>query len=1085
MAYLEYGLVSDGDGTVTTFSDPSYTVRACNLFIKEVKVTKYDEQYHTYYQQLNDSSWQVSNDYYFNGSVPSIGTTLVKNQENWVYAGINQGTLNTYTQLIANERSQYQLETGIPINDNANGNYDNGISIPVSGTVEFETFYNENLLAQPLGSAPDYYIQMALWDLPGTAVSPRMNLSASTVSFSSSETFEPSKTVTIPFNSPVLEIPLDDAATQDTLWRINRDVLIDQSIVGSGIVDLTSLKRIKFNIVSIGGTFTFKTGAIKMIPSTYSHNYANVNNKTGILERETWPTISQNHMPVVIQDGLTVKDFTYIAKLNFRALPTSGTTEFSMFGRVMPTFTFGAGGTATSSITYPSGTAYPSITLYPVVGEDTNAYLRSKLLITSNSAKIILYEDHFSNLDNNVFDIEYNQAITAGDYFFVTKFNEDKWESILYSVDAGASSPKEIILETGLQTINNAWLKGDNTFPYEKETGKGYAGYQLKPDERGGFSLDYIYTRDAVLAEYESKTFNSYTPVNAVTLFPTSVPDIQILSGEIEDFVRVSNTNNLIRSGKTETGFIANPQNAQIDDVVIEPDTQIVFSTKSLKVTKKEDAKIAAVQYKNKLKINNFSKLIFKTKLRYNDLLNVGEFRIVFWDEDRSRVLYIQNIPDLVPNEWNDVDIPLYTNTLFNNQFILEIGHYGEIEPVPPITDPAGYFWIEDTQLTLESVEWEASNNDGSTYVPFLDAINGEYKSINFASQNYYTSIINKNPYILWEFNDEGSPVILPKEDQTFTIGEFVTTSLGSLDDYLINTPGVLYPNGESIGISGSGTSIAGTTGYVIPTSVQKFKNNKAIAVYGGTESYIKTSGTTSLGSIFNIGAGSASDITGSVRFYSDTVNNKINLLSCDEGGTNPNSWNFSINNGTDLIFQSHGVGTLTATVPTWNDQNWHTACFTYKSNGNILTLYWDGDVVLSENLASDLIFNYQLRSTGPTATVPHNTYNSFNSNYPFIFIDNISIHKEALDQKEINRDYIAAISEYNQLKVRARAYTTNAWIYGYELIPHYAKMGRLRETVSRSFVKTDSFIATENSPQQNEIIFDQAIFDVSTFGND
>lgn len=1082
MAYLEYGLVSDGNGTVDYFSDPSYTVRACNLFIKEISVSKYDEQYHTYYQQLSDGSWGTSNQYYFGGSIPAIGTAFVKNQENWVYAGINQGTLNTYTQLIADSQNQFQLETGIPVSNNANGNYDDGISIPVNGTVEFETFYEENLLREPFDSGT-HYLQMALWDLPGTANTPTINLASSTISFSSSNTFDPANTVTIPFNSPELEIPIVDSGTADHLWRIDRDVLVNQSIAGSGSVDLTSVKRIKFNIVS-NGAIVFKTGPLKMIPSTYSHNYANVNTKTGVLQRETWPTISQNHMPVVIQDGLKIKDFTYIAKFNFKVLPTSGTTELSMFGRVKPEFTYGTAAASSSPIIYPSGTVYPGTASYPSFSSDTNCYLRSKLLITSNSVKIVMYEDHLSNLDNNVFDIESDQPLVAGDYFFVTRFEGDKWESSLYSADAGADFYNQIVLETGLQKINNFWLKGDEVSPYDFETGRGYAGYQIKPDERGGFSLDYIYSKEAVLAEYESKTFNSYSPVRAVSLFPNAVPDLQILSGEITDFIRVTSTNNFVRSGRTETGFIATPQNASLDDVVVEEDTQIVYKAKSLKVTKKEDAKIAAVQHKDVIKVNDFSKLIFKTQLRYNELLNIGDFRLVIWNEDRSKVLYIQDISNLVPNEWNSIDIPLSTNILLNNKFILEFGHYGEIEPIPPITDPYGYFWIEDTQLTLEAVEWEASNNDGRTYVPFLDAINGEYKSINFASQNYYTSIINKNPYILWEFNDEGAPFILSKESQTFTSGQLITTSSGNLSDYTINTPGLLYPNGESLTISG--TAVAGTGVYNIPASVKTFKDNKAVAIYGGTDSYIATSGTSTLGQIFGIGVGSASDITGSIRFYSDTTNNKINLLSCEDGpGTAVNSWNFSINNGTDLIFESNGVGTITATVPTWNDQEWHTACFTYQSSGNILSVYWDGELVSAENFASDLIFDYQLKCTGPTATVPHNTYNSFDSSYPFIFIDNLSIHKESLDQKEIYRDYIAAISEYNKIKIRARAYTTNAWVYGYELIPHYAKMGRLREPIDRSVSSFDTFTSFDSSPQQNEILFDQAIFDVSTFGND
>jgi len=1083
MAYLEYGLVSDGSGTVELFSDPSYTVRACNLFIKEVSISNYDQQYHTYYQQKVDGKWAISNEYYFtNGSVPTIGTVLTKNQENWVYAGINQGTLNDYTQFIANSQNQFQLETGVPINNNANGNYDDGIAVPVNGTVEFETIYDDNLLEGSF-STGTHYLQMALWDLPGTADPTTIDLSASTVTFSSSLNLDPANTVTIPFDSSELEIPIIDAGTADHLWKINRNVLTNQSIPDSGVVDLSSLKRIKFNIVSNGGSFVFRTGQLKMVPTTYSHSYANVNNKTGVLSRETWPTVSQNDMPVLIQNGLKVKDFTYVAKISLQTAPSSGTTEFSMFGRVNPDFIFGTAAISGGSVTYPSTSGvYPGTAFYPTIAADANSYLRSKLLITSNNIEIKMYEDHLGNLDNEVFNIIHDEPITQGDYFFVTNFVGNKWESILFSSEDGSGFVKERIIETGKQNISNPWLRGKVLDIDLDDYGKGYAGYQFKPSEVGGFNVDYIYSKEAVLAEYESKTFNSYSPVKAVSLFSSSVPDIELLSGNIEDFERVQNTNNFNFSGKTECGFIANPQNADIDDVVVEEDTNIFYRSKSLKIIKKEDAKIAAVQYKSKLKINDFSKLIFKTKIRFNDLLNVGDFRIVFWNENKTRVLYLQDLPDLVPNEWNEVDIPLSTNVLYNNQFVLEIGHYGEIEPIPPITDPYGYFWIEDVQLTLEAVEWEASNNDGRTYVPFLDAINGEYKSINFASQNYYTSIINKNPYILWEFNTGDAGYVLPKDDVSYTVGEFITTSIGSLNDYLVNTPGWLSPTGESIAISGVGS--VGANDYYIPESVKKFKNNKAIAIYGGTESYLETRGTVTLGEIFGIGVGSATNITGSIRFYTDTINNDITILSCQDAlASDTNSWSFSIQNTNNLVFTSNNVGTVTATVPTWNDQNWHTACFTYDYHGSILTLYWDGDLIANENLSSDLIFDYKLKIPGPTATIPHNTFNSFNPDYPFIFIDNISIHQEVLDQNEINKDYIAAISEYNKLKVRARAYTTNAWIYGYEIIPHYAKMGRLRELFSRSITVDDSFSATEDTNQG--IIFDQAIFDESTFGND
>lgn len=1070
MAYLEYGLVSDGSGTVIPFTDPSYTIRAYNTYLDDFKISKYDEQYHTYYQRDDSGVWSESYKYYFGNSVPNLGTVFVKNQENWIYPSITQGSVNLYTQLTLDQLNQLQLETGIPVNDNANGNYDEGISVPVTGTATFESFVNENLLQGEFANPGTFYIQMALWNFPGTLDAGKLNLSQSSITFSSSIDYNPNETVTIPFNSSALEIPLDDPLEQDTLWMIDRDVLTNQSIPSSGVVDLENLKRIKFNLVNTGSQFVFKATQLKMVPDSYSHNYANVNTKTGVLFRETWPTIAQDHMPVLIQNGLTVKDFTYIAKINFRSLPTSGTTELSMFGRIIPEFTFGSSETATISITYPSGTVHPSTTLYPVVGADTNAFLRSKLLIDSNSVDIKMYEDHFSNQDNEVFSIKYDQPLNTGSYFFVTRFDGNKWESILYSTDEGADTPKDIVLETGRRTILNPWLAGDITSPYEKDVGRGYAGYQFKPDEKGGFSLDYLYSKNAVLAEYESKTFDSYTPVTAASLFPSSVPDIDLLSGDITDFVRVNNTNNFNKSGKIEVGFVAEPQNPNLDDVVVEEDTQIYYLNKSLKVTKKEDAKIAAVQYKSKIKINDFSKLIFKTKIKFNSLLNEGDFRIVFWDQDRTKVLYIQKITGIVPDRWNDVEFPLSSTVLFNNQFIMEIGHYGQISPVPPITEPYGQFWLEDTRLTLESLEWEVSNNDGKTYVPFLDAINGEYKSVNFASQNYYTSIINKNPYILWEFNTPQASFIVSEDDNNSTLGQLITTSGGDIADYTVNTPGTIISNG---------------TVYPIPSSVQKFLDNSAIAIYGGTDSYVTTANNQTLSSIFNISVGGSSDITGSIRFYTDTTGNKINLLSCEDNSSSVlNSWNLCINNTSDLIFESNGVGTVTTTVPSWNDKNWHTACFVYTYNDNGLRLYWDGDLISKTTLSSDLIFDYPLKCTGPSATVPHNTYDDFDSSLPFIFVDNISIHKQALDQNEIYKDYIAAISSYNKLKVRARAYTTNAWLVGYELIPHYAKMGRLKENVNKSITATEVFTATDSSPQDG-IIFDQAIFDVSTFGND
>ena len=98
MSYYKYG-IPDEDMIISEWHDPSYTIRAFNTYILDVDITELDIQYHTYWQNTN-SGWQNSSEYYFGGSVPSVGTVFIGNQENWVYPNVPQSTLNTYTQLI-------------------------------------------------------------------------------------------------------------------------------------------------------------------------------------------------------------------------------------------------------------------------------------------------------------------------------------------------------------------------------------------------------------------------------------------------------------------------------------------------------------------------------------------------------------------------------------------------------------------------------------------------------------------------------------------------------------------------------------------------------------------------------------------------------------------------------------------------------------------------------------------------------------------------------------------------------------------------------------------------------------------------
>jgi hypothetical protein len=286
MAYLKYNL-NGSSGTVQSFSDPSYTIRSFSSGVRTVNVNEYDTNYHTYYSQTSGSK---DYSYYFGNSIPASGTVFSKNQENWSAPTVSQSSLDIKNQLSLDSQVQFQLESGNPVSPNADGSNNSGILISVSGTVEAASLYQDNLLQGVFANPETYYIQMPIWRLPGTANAATLDRSLSSITFSSSDSFDPTKSVTIPFNSPALINSFNSSGTADILWKIDRNVLTDQSISGAGVVDLSSLRRIKFKLVSSGGAFVFRTGQMKLVPSYYSYSKANINTKEGILSSEPMPS---------------------------------------------------------------------------------------------------------------------------------------------------------------------------------------------------------------------------------------------------------------------------------------------------------------------------------------------------------------------------------------------------------------------------------------------------------------------------------------------------------------------------------------------------------------------------------------------------------------------------------------------------------------------------------------------------------------------------------------------------------------------------------------------------------------------------
>lgn len=1021
----------------SAFTDPSYTLRCFGPEIEPETINERDLLYHgTAYS----STFSV-------GGTAFVNTTV---SEGWVGApGVTQAFLSGEGTPNINRQDptgtaypaaykQSQLDSlnqigigklqsiGSPLSENADGYYNNGIYMEVTSAdapgsaapantpaFSLRSTFQDDLLIDFLGGVEDYYIQMPIWNWPGTAVT------AGTVSFSSSLTYEPAQTVSIPFDAGTAVLMNDLSSAGDVIWKINRNVLTN-GIVGPGTVDLSEVRAIKIDLSAplAGTSYTFKTGQMKIVTNSYDHYKANVDTKRGYLAMERWPGTAQPDFPAIVQDGLYVKDFKYIAKLNSgTALPGTATPhEFSMFTRV-----------------HPDRTTYP------------NKYLQTKVQIDNTKVVLSFYEG--SSLISSIT----KETELKNDFFIIVDCKENKYEAKVYSGEEHFI--KDLVVETGKMDIVDSWLSG-TTDTAGFEAGFGFAGYQFKPS-RGNFYLDYIYSQDVVLAEYESKIFESNLPVEAATIFPTAISDTELLLNGQNGFQKVLTTDNF-RLGINEVGKLDT-------DVIVEEDNKIVYENQSIKVTKNENAYIASLEYSDILTIPNFSKCIFKTKLRFEEGLISGKFKVIFWDKKRRRIAFIQELTGLVPNKWNEVEIPLISKILYSDELLFEFGHFGNV------TQPSSY-WIEDPSLTIESVEWEVSNNGGKTYLPFLTAISDPYKSVNFPSDNFYSLLVKEEPVILQTFDD----VIDIQYKQIGTNNNTVKLT----NQYPFDTsPAFLKGSGTTVAKFAYPVAMPQTIDtyqsgvkFDIPKCVNTLNRDYFVCLYDG--GYIE---------IPQIEGFNNSEISYFVWFYSNQDEENCNLgIHGDVTApyTTPPVWLFD---GLGTLYSSSGntaIGltidgtTLEFDVPTWKNNGWHQAGFTYDNNS--IKIYYDGELLGSSDsslIGSISSINGPFKIVGPSyfgiTQTPDldNAIKKLDVESSFTWLNAIVAYNKIIDSQTIRQHYQAAITEYNQLKVRAKAYTKNSWIASYELIPKYASLGRVVSV----------------SPAA--LIFDVAKFDKSRFG--
>lgn len=988
MSYLK---LSDG----ATYSNPSYTIRAFMPNFVNGTVINQDIYYHspTYMgtYTVGSPTNNISNPVSEGWTGQNLTQTTLSGTSN---PAQDPGTVvypGAFNQITLGGYTQINLETGSYLSTDADGFKNNGLNVAVgtASIITLDSTFSDNLLATPFDGAGTWYLQMPIWGLPASTAHPRLDLANSYIVLSSSGTFAPAQTGSISFSSGSLVNSLSGGG--DLLWKVNRDYF--------NSIGLGSVQRIQFILQgggTVASTFQFKTGPMKLVKSTYLHNTADVDTKLGQLKQERWPGIGQGTMPILYQDGLIAKNFDYIVRFSSGTAPGTATpNEFNAYTRIK---------------------------------SDRSVYLRTQVQNSVNWSKIIFYET------GSIIRTIQGPPLDPGDYYLFVKHKDTEYSATIYSANNfNLSSP---IISTSEIVITDTWLRGTSV----ATAGQGYTGYQLIP-QYGDFYIDNIYSQNVVLAQYESKGFKSNLPVVGVNLFTTEQSDSNLFTNVITDFSKVVTTDNL-QFGIPETGDLDT-------DVVVTTDNQIKFSTLSLKVTKNlANAYIASIQHPTTIKANEFNNLIFKCKLRFEESLKDGTFKLVFWDKLRSKILYVVDILGLKANTWNDVSVAITNDNLYNNEFIFEIGHFGS-------GAGSASYWIEDAILSYESIRWEASNDGGLSYMPFLTATGDIYRSINFPTTDFYQTVLNKSPAIFWDFNrreDYNSSIV----QNEYPLGSNNGTLQGAI--YWRKTPGTL-------------AAIGGTT-YVLPSSSPKEKQN---VFYSGACVLLENGGTVSCGTPVGL---SGTSLTAETWFYTEygTVANAHLLIK--QGTTATNDWNFKLSGSASLVFTAIGVATVTATIPDFRDKNWHQAAFTY--NANSIKIYYDGNPVAFGTATATLSSTKKITVEGPDWTTPGTVNPIFDKTADHRFQDSVILYSTVLDDDSIKSHYNAKIRTFNELKIKASAFTRDAWVSGYEVIPRYAQVGQIAEGTNRFISSFDQFNLTEKT--EDYWRFDYSLFDIDRF---
>lgn len=299
--------------------------------------------------------------------------------------------------------------------------------------------------------------------------------------------------------------------------------------------------------------------------------------------------------------------------------------------------------------------------------------IRVKLNSNTTTTTLAVAEKTNGLTYTSISTITTGTLVAETDYYLVVELLDGQCRATIYKANGAFFSTQ--ILASGWQTVTRIT--------------RGYVGYQLKPYYYD-FSIDWIRNSHSEFGKVEFTNQLSIRPVIGASILPQTSPPIDL----------------------TEQSFVVSGDSTVSTDSIFgnpAPSTKIVRSGASF---------FGGIQTSDFLFVGDLkhafiSGSIFPQSLTY-------PFRVVLLDKF-DVVSFIQTIPNLKPNQWNDFIVPINAN-LAPEAYKLVLQQIGSLP---------GTFWLQNFKMNHDTFAWSASANGGTNWVNFYNAVDDQYKGVN------------------------------------------------------------------------------------------------------------------------------------------------------------------------------------------------------------------------------------------------------------------------------------------------------------------------------------------------------------------